>query len=213
MGDTLAGFVGSLTLIWVIASVLQQSMELRAQRREFSEMVRAQDAQVKALEAQGKLFEDEKRRRDLDAVRRYIDALLESLHAQITAKDLSSLKVLFSSEPDENGHVAFANTWTLPSTRHYKGGLDRDLREFADAMSYSMFSLRTYDERSKVIQMPEPALNYIKEMSRITKSLFELKSSCDSIDLERLHRLQIDQMYFDFQMALDLLDENEEAVT
>ncbi len=56
LGDTLAGFVGSLTLIWVVASVIQQSMELKAQRREFAKMVEAQDAQVRALQAQADIF-------------------------------------------------------------------------------------------------------------------------------------------------------------
>ncbi|GAB1479810.1 hypothetical protein MASR2M74_23780 [Paracoccaceae bacterium] len=60
LGDTLAGFVGSLTLIWVVASVFQQSMELKAQRREFEKMVEAQDAQVAALVAQTELLKSER---------------------------------------------------------------------------------------------------------------------------------------------------------
>ncbi|MCB6179505.1 hypothetical protein LHP98_15385 [Rhodobacter sp. Har01] len=62
LGDTLAGFVGSLTLIWVVASVIQQSMELRAQRKEFMAMADAQGAQVRALDAQIAILQDEKRR-------------------------------------------------------------------------------------------------------------------------------------------------------
>lgn len=78
MGDTLAGFVGSLTLIWVIASVLQQSMELRAQRREFAEMVHAQEAQVEALSAQAAIFQDEKNRRDEVEAKNILDELVLS---------------------------------------------------------------------------------------------------------------------------------------
>ena len=79
MGDALAGFIGSLTLIWVVASVVQQSMELRAQRQEFSEMVRAQDAQVRALEAQAALFEDEKRHRAEKEISELLASLLDEL--------------------------------------------------------------------------------------------------------------------------------------
>jgi hypothetical protein len=83
MGDALAGFVGSLTLIWVVASVLQQSMELRAQRREFSEMVRAQDAQVSALNAQAAIFQDEKQRRDQLEASRVLEEMLKDCLALI----------------------------------------------------------------------------------------------------------------------------------
>ncbi len=51
-----------MTLIWIVASVFQQSLELRAQRLEFKKMVEAQDAQVKALEAQSDIFKDERKR-------------------------------------------------------------------------------------------------------------------------------------------------------
>ena len=79
MGDTLAGFIGSLTLIWVVASVIQQSIELRAQRREFSEMVVAQTAQVNALNKQAEIFEDEKKQREWDGIERVLDGLLVNL--------------------------------------------------------------------------------------------------------------------------------------
>ncbi len=76
LGDALAGFVGSLTLIWVVASVIQQSMELKAQRREFVEMVRAQDAQVSALEAQAEVFRDEQKSRHQEDAKETLDAAL-----------------------------------------------------------------------------------------------------------------------------------------
>jgi hypothetical protein len=88
MGDTIAGFVGSLTLIWVVASVLQQSMELRAQRREFAEMVRAQDAQVRALEAQAEIFRDEKVTRDQALAGRTLNELLDALIDHLRSSSL-----------------------------------------------------------------------------------------------------------------------------
>jgi hypothetical protein len=98
MGDTLAGFIGSLTLIWVVASVIQQSMELRAQRREFAEMVRAQDAQVRALEAQSRIFEDERLTRLQDSAAKELDQLLKTLHRSL--KEISSKRLDWEFDPE-----------------------------------------------------------------------------------------------------------------
>jgi hypothetical protein len=49
MGDTLAGLGATLTLVWVVASVFQQSFELRAQREEFRKMAAKQAEQGVSL--------------------------------------------------------------------------------------------------------------------------------------------------------------------
>lgn len=49
MADTLAGIGATLTLIWVVASVFQQSFELRAQREEFQKMAEKQGEQGETL--------------------------------------------------------------------------------------------------------------------------------------------------------------------
>jgi hypothetical protein len=97
LGDTLAGFVGSLTLIWVVISVVQQSIELRAQRRELAEMVRAQDEQVRALRAQTEIFEDEKRRRDQVEVRNSLEELLAHLLTLLNQIRYLSWKIDFAT--------------------------------------------------------------------------------------------------------------------
>jgi hypothetical protein len=114
MGDTLAGFVGSLTLIWVVASVLQQSMELRAQRREFAEMVRAQDAQVSALQAQARIFEDEKASRDEQKAGEVFDELLDKLRLEM--KETAEFG-LYWEYPSPEG--ADPSTITLLFDPHY----------------------------------------------------------------------------------------------
>ena len=83
MGDTLAGFIGSLTLIWVVASVVQQSMELREQRKEFAHMVKAQEAQVDALNAQAEIFIQERRHREQDRFEELLDQKVERLRSDI----------------------------------------------------------------------------------------------------------------------------------
>lgn len=49
MADTLSGIGATLTLIWVVASVFQQSLELRAQREEFRKMAEKQGEQSAVL--------------------------------------------------------------------------------------------------------------------------------------------------------------------
>lgn len=118
MGDTLAGFVGSLTLIWVVASVLQQSMELRAQRREFAEMVRAQDAQVRALEAQADFLKLEAQDRKQLDVKRQIELIL-SLASDLSSKFGGSSHWLIKGESNIIGdrieeETIRWNPYTLP---------------------------------------------------------------------------------------------------
>jgi hypothetical protein len=81
VGDTLAGIFGSMTLIWVVASVFQQSIELRAQRIEFEQIAESQSYQVDVMQTQLKVYLDEQRRREemrgyaelMQLVSRFID--------------------------------------------------------------------------------------------------------------------------------------------
>lgn len=69
VGDTLSGLVGSLTLVWIIASVWQQNIELRAQRKELNAMANAMKSQATSME-----FEMD-RARELDADKVLLEAL------------------------------------------------------------------------------------------------------------------------------------------
>lgn len=104
MGDTLAGFVGSLTLIWVVASVIQQSMELKAQRTEFAKMAQAQDKQVKALEAQTDFIKFEKGLREqMEA-----DVMLDELLTDFINRSAKCYDLQFSQRlVGENGEECF----------------------------------------------------------------------------------------------------------
>jgi hypothetical protein len=90
LGDTLAGFVGSLTLIWVVASVFQQSMELRAQRHEFEEMVQAMEQQVDAMKAQSDLLTFQRTALEQNQAKDNLERSLSMLVA--TLRDLGGLR-------------------------------------------------------------------------------------------------------------------------
>jgi hypothetical protein len=70
-------------LIWVVASVFQQSKELKAQRREFEQMSHAMQAQVRAMQEQTLLLEDERRRRDHESAKHILNELLSKLAHEI----------------------------------------------------------------------------------------------------------------------------------
>ena len=100
IGDTLAGFAGTLAFIWIVVTVWLQSVELReqrevlkAQRKEFEEMAAAQKAQVHALNEQAEVFKAEQLSRYQEEKRRLLDELLQSLRRQLLMIALQEWKI------------------------------------------------------------------------------------------------------------------------
>lgn len=62
MGDTLAGFAGTLAFIWLVATVLLQAHELKEQRYELANTTKALETQSSALDRQTSLLEAENKR-------------------------------------------------------------------------------------------------------------------------------------------------------
>ncbi|MDX8351875.1 hypothetical protein [Cognatiyoonia sp. IB215182] len=105
IGDTLAGFAGSLAFVWLIVTVWLQATELREQRAEFEKMADAQTKQAELLEAQGKIFRDEQIQREQTQLSDVIDA---KLTAMVRACDrLSAMKPMgfLHEEDDFSGFV------------------------------------------------------------------------------------------------------------
>ncbi len=187
MGDTLAGFVGSLTLIWVVASVLQQSMELRAQRREFSEMARAQSAQVKALEAQAAIFEDEKRRRDQSEAKSLYEQYLIDIGRIIQILAGSDLEWYFPDQKDTNSkkvgslHYIFGSRGYNVQTEENVNGFHRTLRD-------GYFRLKKELETNKKCNRPVRP----KVMSLLIRKLeqvCEMEPRLAEPEIEKLRRM------------------------
>jgi hypothetical protein len=76
IGDTLAGFAGSLAFVWLVVTVWLQATELREQRDEFERMADAQQKQVELLVTQGMIFEKEQRERQQESERKLVDEFL-----------------------------------------------------------------------------------------------------------------------------------------
>ncbi len=76
IGDTLAGFAGSLAFVWLVVTVLLQSKELREQRVEFEAMADAQRAQACIFKKEQLQREGETAARQMDG---YSELLLQEL--------------------------------------------------------------------------------------------------------------------------------------
>ena len=112
IGDTLAGFAGTLAFIWIVVTVWLQSIELGeqrevliAQKEEFKAMVAAQNAQVEALRAQAAVFEDEKRRRDETANVLFLEENLRSLFLDLTVAWLQRTVWRFEASSENSANV------------------------------------------------------------------------------------------------------------
>jgi hypothetical protein len=97
IGDTLAGFSGTLAFIWLVVTVWLQSDELaeqrevlREQKEEFKLMVAAQNAQVVALQLQADISRDEMQRRDEAAEAQFIDERIDTVSMRFNSKFLMS---------------------------------------------------------------------------------------------------------------------------
>ncbi|WBU65270.1 hypothetical protein [Paracoccus aerodenitrificans] len=86
VGDTIAGFGSLLAFAWLIVTVMLQSQELKAQRKELQQqrlewkkISEAQDAQVRILEKQGEIFADEYQARRQQNAKKVFDERIKDL--------------------------------------------------------------------------------------------------------------------------------------
>jgi hypothetical protein len=187
MGDTLAGFVGSLTLIWVVASVLQQSMELRAQRREFSEMVRAQDSQVRALEAQISIFQDEKRRRDQSEARELYEQYLIDVCRMIQFLRDRDLKWYFPDPRDTDYDLYGKVIWLFPGNGRKVEG-EESVNAFHRSLLLQISELRQHLRKNSNVRRPMPTA-VVSKLAEKLERICALQSSLASPEVEKINRM------------------------
>ncbi|MCK4205975.1 hypothetical protein J3U99_14455 [Brucella pituitosa] len=140
-GDFLAGVCGPLALIWVIASVIMQGMELSEQRAEMAK-------QANALETQASYIERELNREEEDKCWHDILELLETLRemvpiAQGGDKDDEYVKFEFDGGParfkySPPGSVELDNMSTILFLGRAAGGISYSLKGLEPALSKGM---------------------------------------------------------------------------
>lgn len=94
VGDTLAGFAGTMAFVWIIVTVFLQNHELRAQRQElrltrieFAEQRQATQEMARAMSAQASIFEDEKRVRSQNEYRELLNEYLHQIFVLVSSVD------------------------------------------------------------------------------------------------------------------------------
>lgn len=140
-GDFLAGICGPLALIWIIASVIMQGMELSEQRAEMAK-------QANALETQASYIERELKREEEDKSWRDILELLETLRemvpiAQGGDRDDEYVKFEFDGGParfkySPPGSVELDNMSTILFLGRAAGGISYSLKGLEPALSKGM---------------------------------------------------------------------------
>jgi len=181
LGDTLAGFVGSLTLIWVIASVFQQSMELRAQRREFTEMAAAQSAQVDALKAQTAILVDEKTRRDQVAADQYVEEHLKTVARVLSDRKILLMTLNFRLERPEGATSGPDTFWKIISE---VGGEEENYEKFlydvGTSLEINLDTLKGIQKRGgQLLAVPDSFYN----LSIVIGSASEIERLWDQLSL------------------------------
>ncbi len=122
IGDTLAGFAGSLAFLWIVVTVLLQSQELRAQRleleqtrQEMKEQRQATQDLARSTAATARIFEDEQKDR------------LESRNLQEFIELVSGRTSVFSND---GSHCR----WRYNHKNHQSGN---EIRLFASTLDLS----------------------------------------------------------------------------
>lgn len=135
-GDFLAGICGPIALIWVVVSVIMQSMELKEQREEMSKQAAAQQAQADYIRMQLDREEQDKCWRDIQDLIETFRLLIpverpddKNNNAFLTFKT-ERKEVAFKYTPPAGLDTDNLNTWLF--LKRAVGGLRHPAREIED---------------------------------------------------------------------------------
>lgn len=207
LGDTLAGFVGSLTLIWVIASVIQQSKELKAQREEFEIMAAAMSKQASVVDEQIKSLKYENQKREKEK----IDNRLE-----VFSKELSALIGLLTTDKSARQSQAI---WIVSPGEVFDGqaprlGRDRSQRLFSQ-IDQSSKSDKSILNAAMMIVRRAATLKHMKQQGKIKEGPSTKEQLVNvKVVLEKIHDLtkeetqeSLGHLSFPVQDAIEALND------
>lgn len=200
IGDTLAGIAGILAFLWIIITVLLQSRELAAQRKEleltrdqFTKMAEAQDEQVKLLVKQGEIFKDEQIQRTEEKN----DRILVSLESLIGKRyrPVADIYWYITGEMDEFGNVQGRRLIELPRqlehfetlTHLFSSELAIGLRSLKWEIDNGFYSMKPTKPKElfqlkQMIEKMTSILPNISEAQRLRIELLPLTETRDLLD-------------------------------
>jgi hypothetical protein len=221
MGDTLAGLLGALTLIWIIASVFHQSKELadqreimREQKKEYELMVQAQNAQVDAMKAQSDLLIFQRTILEQNRARDNLERSLSMLVASL--RDLGGLR---HWERMVEGNETNAQTGVTQIKQRWEvfapgigGGVDIDemLRSSLETLRWFKLNLETPGRiRARDGQKSAARSEFVKILPAIVECQ---RHSADLSDVEKLRveRLDLEKLseLVEWFLSRDLWDQS-----
>jgi hypothetical protein len=193
LGDALAGFVGSLTLIWVVASVFQQSKELKAQRREFAQMSQAMQSQVEAMQEQILLLKEERNQREQATAGQVLKELLDKLAYELNLEATTASLL----GPDLHGAARY---------KVFAGKVERE--ETFDYILRNRNSISSFWEQhdgefSDQTQFFRGDVSLYGTLTMTIDKIVELQPRLSEDVLVRLNRLELGNLKFDLECFLE----------
>jgi len=197
IGDSLAGFAGSLAFIWIVVTVWLQAQELREQRIEFSKMADAQSAQVDILQKQGEIFQEEQKQRREDKTKEELNQLVATLISGtsevahgvgLVVEKGNYLKRIPQGMVHPAGHQRQIRFLTGVD---YSAEDEALLSDIASALDYGVYLIEELNSfRESVIAMSYGART-CEKLAVICRRIISLENRLSEAERVRLERLKV----------------------
>lgn len=182
VGDTLAGFAGSLAFIWLVVAVLLQSKELREQKKATKDMADAMDVQAK-------IFLDEQRQRSEAESDSIVSAWLEELYSEILRGGARNLSWKLRKPSDWKPHMG-GDSLGVFSGLSENPDIDMNFLRLCTNLTRDIARLKGAKEALEIREKPMSSEPLKKVISILTKIDAET-SSCSKVMRSRLRRIKI----------------------
>ncbi|WP_377191551.1 hypothetical protein [Ruegeria meonggei] len=205
VGDTLAGFAGTLAFVWIIVTVGLQSQELAEQREklrltrlEMKEQREATQDMARSMSAQARIFEAEARQRDEDRAEALFNENLRSFIVAINEASAKGLAWHFSND------VFYEDFITNGDVHSYYLGDQRSAdKTIDDAISHLRRRLcNTHEHLWELLHTSVdyklPArTNLVPDLIQKIETILAMEDTLSSPQRERLSRMRLHEIKSD----------------
>ncbi len=208
IGDTLAGFAGSLAFIWIIVTVWLQSLELSEQREELrltrlemSEQRKATQDMARSLASQAKIFEFEQLERLEKHSKDSLNSIVSSVAALARDIQTNEENWRFAKIPDPDSQFVFLGDQSFDPFDEIETADDEVfVRKIADGLGRTKNKLQQGE--SELEKKPDVS-NYV-ELHRLFVLAGEEEKSLSTADKIRFEKLRIREATERLQFLLQM---------
>ena len=209
IGDTLAGFAGTLAFVWIVVTVWVQGYELQEQRKELEltrkELKSAREAQEKQLEVmqkQAEIFEDEQVDRKHDRVKRKLDEMLQSLLSEIEfERNIDGHFIPSLGEPVMTELHVFHR---LNQEGLEGSALDEKLRDASRNAFIAFRNFKSLVEQDAISVQLSSKKNYYQYIANKTNEVLKLHEELSADQQVRLESIGVKSMQASLQEIVSL---------